>query len=148
MKYLRESGTTKPYVTSEGTEIHETLDISFAKFEPLTFRTAAGEIRYGFKLIKKLWFNPQPAVSLNIMQSHPKQSQREQEPSNLLEIKSKLTSNRPIDNSSHLSSQDLPAKYCLYNIVVCVVHSENPGESYQDWQRALEPYVLQASPIT
>ena len=29
--------------------------------------------------------------------------------------------------------------------MVCVVDS---AESYQDWQRALEPYVLQASPIT
>lgn len=80
-----------------------------------------------------------------MMQSHAKQSLREQEPSNLLKIKSKLTSKNQMDNSSHLSSQDLPARYCLYNIVVCVV---DPAESFQDWQRALEPYVLQASPIT
>jgi hypothetical protein len=38
-------GTKPPYVTSEGTEIHETLDISFSKFEPLRFRTATGDIR-------------------------------------------------------------------------------------------------------
>jgi hypothetical protein len=138
-------GSKPPYVTSEGTEIHETLDISFSKYEPLRFRTATGDISYGFKLAKKLWVNPQPAVSMNMMQSHAKQSLREQEPSNLLKIKSKLTSKNQMDNSSHLSSQDLPARYCLYNIVVCVVDS---AESYQDWQRALEPYVLQASPIT
>jgi hypothetical protein len=53
------------------------LDISFAKYEPLKFRTATGEIKYGFKLIKKLWVNPQPAVSLNMIQSHAKQSLRE-----------------------------------------------------------------------
>ena len=54
-------------MASDGTEIHETLDISFAKYEPLKFRTATGEIKYGFKLIKKLWVNPQPVVSLNMI---------------------------------------------------------------------------------
>ena len=51
----------------------------------------------------------------------------------MLKIKSKLTSNKPIENSSHLSSQDLSIRHCLFNIVVCVVESENPAESYQDW---------------
>jgi hypothetical protein len=74
---MSKTGGSKPYVASDGTEIHETLDISFAKYEPLKFRTATGEIKYGFKLIKKLWVNPQPAVSLNMIQSHAKQSLRE-----------------------------------------------------------------------
>ena len=74
MENLRESqisktGNSKAYVTSDGTEmIRETLDISFSKYEPLMFREATtGEIKYGFKLFKKVWVNPQPAVSLNMI---------------------------------------------------------------------------------
>ena len=86
----------------DGTEIIEVLDVSFAKYDPIKVRTASGNIKYGFKLVKKILVTPQP-VSMNMLHNHAKQSLREQEPGNLLKI-SKKQSNKQLISSSNQSS--------------------------------------------